>query len=221
MKFKFSHVLLAGVISANSTVVLAETLTKATGSTSVTTALPHCVDAEADIEKIAQTQKANSKTEFKYDGYKNVLSTDSDADLAARLAYAETKAANCPNKEKQVLPLIYAVIANRIAKRGGDTKSVVFQRDQFASSLNIYSESRYKDFLCPQDVILWSEAKKLSQVTAENKAAPSIPRDAINYYLYRHSERFKAPNWNLEEAKFKGHEDIEDCIRLFLHPKWK
>lgn len=182
--------------------------------------LPHCVNSESDITEIQRVQKANSKTSSKYDGYRNILHASTALELATRLAYAETMAANCANQEEQVVGLVASVIGNRIRIRGGDINSVVFQKNQFSSSLNIYTESRYRDFLCPKDGELWNKAlTKMRANLEESKPSVPIPKDAVNYYLYRHSDRFKAPNWKLDEVLIPA-ATTRECIRVFRDPGW-
>lgn len=183
--------------------------------------LPPCVNSESDIAHVRSVQKENSKTSHKYDGYRSVLHADTTLELAARLAYAETAAANCANQEEPIVDLVTSVIGNRIRIRRGDVNSVVFQRDQFASSLNIYPESRYRDFLCPTDDELWKKVfAKMRVNLEESKPSAPIPTDTVNYYLYRHSDRFKAPNWKLEEAAIED-KTLRECIRVFRDPAWK
>jgi len=199
----------------------AEKITPASKASALQSGLPRCVDSEVDIAEIRRVQKANDKTSHKYDGYRKALHADSALELAARLAYAETVAASCPQQEDQVATLIAGVIGNRVRIRRGDVASVVFQRNQFSSSLNIYPESRYRDFLCPDDSALWR--KVVAKVRANFKASKpdaAIPKDAVNYYLYRHSDRFKAPAWKLEEALIAD-EKTRECIRVFRNPAWK
>jgi hypothetical protein len=120
--------------------------------------VPGCANSEpviAEVKRILTLNGANAK---KYDGYRKLLQSDFAVVLAARLAYAETAAANCTAHNDEVLDLVASVIASRVRIRHGDVESVVFQRNQFASSLHIYSESRYRDFLCPSDAILWQKA---------------------------------------------------------------
>lgn len=186
-----------------------------------TDALPLCVNDARDIAEMQDVQKANPKTARKYDGYRKLLNKDNDFELVARLAYAETLAANCPQQIDPILELVTSAIGNRIRIRHGDIKSVVFQRDQFASSLNIYSESRYRDFLCPNDGTLWNKTITRMRINLESpKPIASIPADTVNYYLYRHSDRFKAPDWKLEEAMITD-EKTRNCIRVFRNPTWK
>lgn len=183
--------------------------------------LPECVHSVIDIAGIQRVQKTNQKTSHKYDGYRNALGADASLGLAARLIYAETLAANCPRQEDHIVDLVASVVGNRVRIRQGDVKSVVFQRDQFASSLNIYSESRYRDFLCPNDAELWQKVVTAMRVNLE-RSTPSapIPNDAVNYYLYRHSNRFTAPDWKLEEVAVADNKTRE-CIRVFRNPAWK
>lgn len=184
-------------------------------------ALPDCMNSESDIAEVQRVQRANYKTSHKYDGYRNILRVTTDLELAARLAYAETVAANCPNQEDQIVDLVASVIGNRVRIRRGDVKDVVFQRDQFASSLNIYSESRYRDFLCPNDGELWRKVlAKMGANLEGSKASAPIPNDAVNYYLHKHSDRFTVPAWNLEEAPVMD-EKTRECIRVFRNPAWK
>lgn len=184
-------------------------------------ALPQCLSSPDQIADIQRAQTTNAKTPHKYDGYRKVFQENSDRELAVRLAYAETLAANCPDQTAQVLAVVTSVIGNRIRIRGGDVRSVVFQRDQFASSLNIYPESRYREFLCPQDEQLW---RKVDAAMRENLASPipgaSMPGDAVNYYLYRHSRRFSAPDWGLDEV-VTADRGVSDCIRVFRNPAWR
>lgn len=200
---------------------IAETMSSTSKTDASQSNLPYCVSSESDIKEIQDIQKANSKTSSKYDGYRRVLHADADLELAARLVYAETVAANCPGNEDQVLDLIASVIGNRVRIRRGDIKSVVFQRDQFASSLNIYAESRYRDFICPKNDDLWKAAltKVRANLEESNPSSP-IPSDAANYYLYLHSERFKAPRWRLEAVAI-AEEKIRKCIRIFRNPGWR
>lgn len=184
---------------------------------SVGVKLPNCIDNPAQIDAIKATIKANSKTSNKYVGYKKVLNSDSDIELAARLVYAETKATNCEKMNNQIVPVITEVIANRVKIRKGDVQSVIFQRDQFASSLNIYGESNYKDFLCPSDSALWNKAYSETFSALSDKTKGT---DTVNYFLYKHSPRWTKEPWKLEEdtSLTKG---VRDCIRTFRNPAFK
>ncbi len=183
--------------------------------------LPDCIDSPDVIAEIQRIQASNRKNAHKYDGYREALSASPDAELATRLAYAETLAANCLDETEQVAHRVAAVIGNRIRIRHGDVKSVVYQRDQFSSSLNIYPESRYRDFLCPRDGELWDmvAANFRKNLEGEGLSEP-IPKDAVNYYLYRHSPRFKPTAWGLEEVLMEG-ESVRNCVRVFRDSGWK
>lgn len=184
---------------------------------SVSAALPRCVEDERTLGEVMLTQKRNSGTPEKYSGYRIVLKDDSDSELFARLVYAETLAANCPEQNNSIVSLIIGVIANRVRKRGGDVKSVVFQLDQFSSSLNNYDESRFRDFLCPRNQKLWS--KIMSE--AQGLEVKNLSKDSFHYYLYKHSPRFKAPKWNFAEDLGPTSLKLQECIRVFLDPKWR
>lgn len=181
---------------------------------------PRCIDADAAIVDIRAAHIAHPKSPAKYDGYRALLTDATPHELAARLAYAETLAANCPARNEAVAQRVAAVIGNRVRIRG-KVDSVVFQRDQFASSLNIYPESRYRDFLCPRDAALWNvvAAAMRAELESPQPVAP-VPPDAVNYYLYRHSDRFRAPDWQLAEVPV-AHDETRECIRVFRNPRWK
>jgi hypothetical protein len=199
----------------------AEAMPSASKAGAPESSLPNCVNLESDIAKIQDVQKANSKTSHKYDGYRNLLHANTPLELAARLAYAETVAANCVGQEDKIVDLVASVIGNRVRIRGGDVRSVVFQKDQFASSLNIYPESRYRDFLCPNNDRLWKKALTKMRVNfEESKPSAPIPKDTVNYYLYQHSDRFKAPLWQLEEVLVTD-EETRECIRVFRDSAWR
>lgn len=180
--------------------------------------LPHCVSEVREIEMIKNRIKLNAKNENKYDGYKKVFASDSDEELMARLIYAETKATQCEKLNSQIVPVITAVISNRVKIKKGDVKAVVFQRDQFASSLNIYAESSYKDFLCPNDAKLWSQA--LGEAS-EALADKSKPTTTVNYFLYKHSPRWNKEPWSLDEDTSLTKGSIRDCIKAFKNPAFK
>jgi len=196
-------------------------------SASVSHELPLCISDEATIDKIISIQKANPKNPRKYDGYREVFKNSSPAELLARLAYAETLAANCPELNFKIAPLIIESITNRVRIRKGSVESVVYQRDQHASSMNIYKESRYRDFLCPRDSNLWSAVFEAAQAAlASNGAGHTLPADAVHYYLYKHSERHKVPKWASDESEWAIAEVPESsllhpCIRFFRNPRWR
>ncbi|HEX4922997.1 MAG TPA: hypothetical protein VFV50_02890 [Bdellovibrionales bacterium] len=169
---------------------------------------------------VQATAKANATNDAKYDGYKKLLEDEDRVSLMARLVYAETAAANCPALAEKIAPLIAEAIGNRIRKRSGDVSRVVYQRNQFSSSLNIYTESRYREFLCPKDLALWATAFVSAEAELARKAPKRLSPDSVNYYLFKHSPRFKFPNWKLAEDRGHG-EELRPCIRFFKVPKWR
>jgi hypothetical protein len=180
------------------------------------TSLPHCVDDAKEIEAIKARMKANKSNSSKYEGYRAALQSDSDSELTARLIYAETLAANCPAQNGDISRLISQVIANRVTKRGGNVRSVVFERDQFASSLNIYDESRFADFLCPTDEKLW---KTITSPPSEK--APTLSPSTVHYFLYKHSPRWTKEPWKFTEEVAELKHDVRNCLRVFKNEKWK
>jgi hypothetical protein len=175
--------------------------------------LPRCINSPEEIAQIKASIKANGKTDYKYKAYRQALQNESEAELLARLVYAETLAANCSDLNNKIAPLIRATINNRIQKRKGDIRGVIFQRDQFASSLNIYSQSKYLEFLCPKDQILWNLILK---------PVPSpLSLDTVNYFLYKHSPRWTSEPWTLPEDAGPNNSELRKCIRFFRNPNWK
>lgn len=179
----------------------------------ILTTLPHCVNETADLAKIDQTRKQNAKNDFKYSAIAETLQSDSDVELIARLIYSETLAANCDEFRIDVVPTIATVIQNRVAKRKGNVKGVIFQRDQFASSLNGYDESKWREFMCPTDQKLWAEALAAAKST-DQKIGP-MKATAYNYYLYQHSPRFQTPAWAKDPLEFRQSKKIAACVRIF------
>ncbi|MBL7542863.1 MAG: hypothetical protein JNL11_03560 [Bdellovibrionaceae bacterium] len=182
----------------------------------VAVGFPQCVNNPSEIEEILSAMKANSKGKNKYSGYRKALSHDSDQQLVARLIYAETLAANCPSQSREVLPLIARVISNRIQIRKDGVKSVVYERDQFASSLNKYSSSRYLDFLCPNNYELWGLA-----FDHAGKGVSERSSIAVHYFLYKHHPGWDAEPWRLPESRESLASKVRDCIRVFDNNTWK
>ena len=185
--------------------------------------LPKCVDEKATIAKVKSAIAANKKTSAKYDGYKSALKDDPPAHLAARLVYAEAIAARCKEKAAEIIPLIAAAVGNRIRIRKGDVASVVFQRDQFASSLNDYPMSAMHDFLCPSDLGFASAA--LAAVT-EELAAPRglLPADTVNYYLFQHDPKLRVPEWakgGLAAVNHSKSKALDECVKFFRDPAFR
>lgn len=137
--------------------------------------LPKCIDDEKTVKDIKSTMKANLDSEHKYNGYKDALQSSTDLEVASRLAYAEVLAANCSKHNSQIIRPITEVIANRIALKKNDIRKVVFQRNQFASSLNNYCSSRYKDFMCPTDLTKNCDPKKIHPFENPKRRCPPDP----------------------------------------------
>lgn len=188
--------------------------------------LPRCYNEQSTIDSIFADVKANTKTPHKYRAYRQALAGESDENFLARLIYAETKAASCSGMETEIMPIVAAVIRRRIELRGGNIQSVIFERDQFASSLNNYSESHYRDFLCPSDSKAWNQALDLTTTSGAKAEVAVLPKDAVHYYFYKHSSRFTPPAWaqdsnskNEVSTSKDGH--LKDCIRVFRNANWR
>lgn len=185
-----------------------------------TSKLPRCISDIETLQKIEKIQKENSKNSQRYDGYREALRDSTDLELFTRLAYAETLAANCPNFNAEISKLIVGVIGQRILKRDRNIQSVVFERSQFSSSLHIYKNSRYRDFLCPQDASLWQ--KTTAYVTDFfAKKSVKLPADTFHYFLYKHDPRWTKEPWSLNEAKLEHKSSLNACIRLFRNSYWQ
>ncbi|MBY0385960.1 hypothetical protein K2X05_12445 [bacterium] len=189
-------------------------------SATAKTKLPACIKNPKVLKTIQQKMKANAKTNHRYDGYKQALASSSDQEIFTRLAYAETRAANCPEQNTQIATRIVNVIGNRIQKRKGDVKNVVFQPSQFASSLHIYESSKYKDFLCPKNETLWKDVSAKVQ-NFMKKGSGDLSSDTINYFLYKHDKRWTKEPWDLKENKTGTTDAIRECLKTFHVPRWK
>ncbi len=182
--------------------------------------LPPCINAQAHLKNIQDSLNKNKANDHKYDGYRTELQNESDISLASRLVYAEVLAANCREHHPVLIEKIASVLVNRILSRKGDVKSVVFQRDQFASSLNIYKNSRYQDFLCPQDLKLWTEVtQKIASFLKEKRT--NLSPDVVNYFLYKHDPRWSKEPWTLKEETKDTNDSVRSCLRVFHVPGWK
>lgn len=188
--------------------------------------LPLCRGEQSTVDSIFADVKANAKSPHKYRAYKQVLAGESDESLLARLIYAETKASSCSERENEIMPIVAAVIRRRIERRGGDIQSVIFERDQFASSLNNYSESHYREFLCPAHQKSWEQALALATAEELKAEGASLPKDAVHYYFYKHSSRFTPPAWaqdsnSKNEVSISKDGHLKDCIRVFRNATWR
>ena len=171
-------------------------------------AMPKCIDTAKDLESIAAWEKANAKTNFKYEAMKRLLTSSTDEEIESRLIYSEVNAAHCPEFNQDLIAPIAVVIDHRIEKAHGQVRATIFARDQFASSLNIYPESGWKEFLCPSNAKLWQ--------AVQSRKPGSVAVKANNYYLYRHSLKFKPPVWAQKTPmSFQGSQKITSCLRLF------
>ena len=187
--------------------------------------LPHCVDTELEVAGVKDSVNANRKNEFKYDKYRQITAGDSELQLLTRLAYAETMAANCPEKRDKIYPGIVAVIVHRLQNNSCGKKSsqikctvrdVVFQLNQFASSLNIYDESQYKEFLCPRDSRLWTQIYAESQAMLNgSQSASGLSQKATMYFLYKHSPKYEKEPWVAKEEMTSATQPSQSCIRFF------
>lgn len=175
--------------------------------------LPKCIDDPEVIALILKNLKLNKANAFKYDSFKTAVSSESDSDVAARLVYSETLAANCSDKSAAIVDMVASVVTNRIAKANGDARNVIFKLNQFASSLHDYPESRYKDFLCPKDEKLWKASRQA--VVQKSK----LPPHALNYFLYNHKKGWDKEPWSLPETKLSQESGLRDCIRVFENSK--
>jgi spore germination cell wall hydrolase CwlJ-like protein len=183
-------------------------------------ALPHCVKG-VDANEVAASVKANlANPQQKYVGYQKALQSDSETELFARLVYSEAVAANCPEAAQKIAPLIAQVIANRVRIRGRGIASVVYQYNQFASSLNVYQQSRYQDFLCPKDAGLWKIAMSSAKRSLAGGSA-GLDSKTSNYYLYQHDPKKPKEPWTLKEDTSPATIATRSCIKFFIDPNWK
>ncbi|HBL18909.1 MAG TPA: hypothetical protein DD417_19645 [Elusimicrobia bacterium] len=164
-----------------------------------------------------------------------------DAELAARLVYAEALATGCSGEAflPKIVRGIAWVVASRVrasekspaaARRfGKGVRGVVFQPGQFDSTLSTrYSLSRWKDFLCPRDAKVWALARDAVRAGfAPGAAGPFAGRSATGVYYYRHFDPWPAakrppvPAWAAPDRqnrlRFPGAEDpaLDACIGFF------
>ena len=183
---------------------------------SVRDAIPICIDDPAKITVLTQFMKANANNNSRYDKYRSFFESSTNEELLARLIYSETLAANCPEYTDLVMAEVAGVIKNRIAKRHGDIKSVVFELKQFASSLHAYKASKFRDFLCPKDFALWRKAVTLAATSSPNESDYSY-----NYFLFKHDPRWPKAPWSLVETDISKQSKANACIKTYLNPSWK
>lgn len=185
--------------------------------------LPACINDPAIIDQIKTSQSNNKKNKFKYQEYQKTFTKYGvdDIELFTRLAYAETLAANCPEKNREVAQVVTDVIFNRVQKRKSPS-SVIYERDQFASSLNFYEESQYAEFLCPQDQELWELVHSRAKNLFSSKERTRISPEATNYYFFLHSTKFKPPTWTETLTPETTVDRLgKICVRSYKNPNWK
>jgi hypothetical protein len=200
--------------------VAADSVPESTSSAALPPPGPRCLSDPKTLHRIEQNQMAHPKSARRYDGYRDVLKTASDLEIFVRLAYAETLAANCETKNAEISSLIVNVIGNRVIKRRSDIRGMVFELAQFASSLHLYSNSRYRDFLCPENQRLWSEVHKKSEDFLRAGSGP-LSASTVHYFLYKHDPKWPKEPWILAEDPVSAVGSARDCIRTFQNPHWK
>lgn len=183
--------------------------------------MPACIEDETTIQNLKETMRVNKSNSQKYDKYKSIFQNSSDKEILARLIYAETKAAHCETHNPQVMSLITQVILNRVKKRNGDIKSVIYQRDQFASSMNVYDGSQYRDFLCPKDSMLWRSVENQIHIQSK-KDSMNVSSNTYNYFFYKHNPKWTKAPWDYEEDRPESYpSEVFECIKTFKVPNWK
>ncbi|MGE0526513.1 MAG: hypothetical protein AB7P49_05560 [Bdellovibrionales bacterium] len=207
-----------GEVQSSSTEAVSSPMVRHVSSSPVE--LPLCIEERDVIDSIKATIAANRETKFKYDGYRKALAKDTDTWLLARLVYAETLAANCPSLAEDVSSRIAAAIVNRVRIRRGDIRGVVYQLDQFSSSLNIYAESRYRDFLCPKNLRLWQQVvihTRAALASGSNDRSPYT----VHYFLYKHSPQWTKEPWQYPEDQKNTTPQLRECVKFFRNPTWR
>ena len=187
---------------------------------SLQTELPTCYKDLDLMASLKSSLQHNNLSPNKYRFYKELLNKENKNIIKNRLIYAETKASLCPEQEQLISEIISEVIQNRIRIRNNKTLSVIFERNQFSSSLNIYQNSKYKDFLCPQDLKLWASLQTLE--TKENRITSKFD---VHYFLYKHDPRWTKEPWILKESDLQLSKAIKsrlkECIKVFENKSWK
>jgi len=190
----------------------------------VATSVPRCFEDAAELERIKEVQRANGKSPHKYDGYQRLFESAAvgEDELLHRLIYAEVTAGQCGADASQAVSPIAEVILNRVRVRNGNVRAVVFERDQFASSLNLYDESAYRSFLCPKDPRLWGEVVRQVNALRSGAQRGSLGPRAFHYYLFKHSTRFTPPAWTKSYTP-AGQVGSESglCVVAYNNPNWR
>ncbi len=174
------------------------------------TAAPSDQDAASQKSATAAPQCLN----FAPAGKKAITKEDmpkgmGEPELVARLVYAETLAANCPNKNQELSEGIAAVILNRVRafeEKGKDDayRRVVFGKMQFASSLHFYSKAQWKAFTCPTDQAFYRAVYETVVKMNNGELKNGKYASATHYYLHHHFEKFQDQPWG-RKAKLVAH----------------
>ena len=112
----------------------------------------------------------------------------------ARLATAEVASAQCPELNETLSPRSSEPFS-MFGWKCNTAKPVVFRRDQFASSMNIYAHSAYPVFLCPSSRHgeLYQKAFKTFRLMEKGAYKNPLPTASVNYYLHLHFGQYR-PN---------------------------
>lgn len=171
------------------------------------------------------TPTSAAKKDRTYNDLKTLLEKNKipDEEILARLIASETKAAgeSCQTHQTAIAQNIASALYNRIQKRNRRIDSVVFQAQQFASSLHFYKESQIAEFLCPTDSNLISQTLDWTRSMKNKTYVNTLPENAVNYYLYKHSTRFTPPSWTKTYKEAPTNPKISHCIRFFENSHFK
>ncbi|MBX7231003.1 MAG: hypothetical protein K1X29_02855 [Bdellovibrionales bacterium] len=237
LKLKFQQNLLITIISflsVFSSSIFAETLGDSDLHTQTYTSSsymqPKCIENANEVQKIKSWVRENTKNENKYEEYKNALQKENRVLTMARLIYAETLAANCDGTEiDKAQKLIASTIHNRVINQNTDYTSgvdkTVFTRDQFASSLNFYKESKNESFLCPKLASnIWMTSLNYAKQSKEkfNTKSPLFQESDgkdNHYYLNKHfksrSSQPPKPNWTKKPQSAISKRNENSCVTSY------
>lgn len=211
-------------------------------------------------EELSRWKNSNKKTNPhpRYNEYMRSLRNVSASELAARLAYTEIKEAGCEEHIGTIRPYVVETILNRMETRKaalfpGETRSVhelnnqdkkklaesvIFQYQQFASSLHRYKKTKsgvmnegYKLFLCPpQDELFNQINDEIGEFFSSGQRTRNHPSDTYNYYLYAHAPEVfvNPPDWAnensskyLPEVTSGTSSSLRRCFRAFRESRYK
>ena len=157
---------------------------------------PVCYPLESPaVQDMIRIQRSHRKDDRKYEGYRTLFKDVTDTELLARLATAEVASAQCPELNETLLAAVIGTLFNRLGGNVNTAKPVVFRRDQFASSMNIYAHSAYPVFLCPSSRHgeLYQKAFKTFRLMEKGAYKNPLPTASVNYYLHLHFGQYR-PN---------------------------